>query len=1017
MGTVARLDVKLGMDASDFESGVKGAMTSAEGFANKLAGIGKGMTAGITLPIAGAAGAALKFSTDFNSSMANVASLGVASDRVNELKSAIQEMSITTGQSTEDLAGGLYQTVSAFGDTADTAKILEVNAKAAAAGLSTVPEAIALTSAVTKGYGDTSATAVQQVSDLALQTVALGQTTFPELAASIGRVTPLAASLGVTQEELFAVMATGTGVTGGAAEVSTQLRGVLQSLMAPTEDMTGLMQSMGYSTGDAMLKGEGLQSTIAAIVKASESSGTPLQKYLGSIEGQTLALALAGPQADSFTQKLEAMGNVAGATEKAFAAQTQGINKAGFGMKQLTNKATVIMQKLGDGLAPALGAVLDKVTPLADYVVQLADWFANADANTQLWAAGILGLVAAIGPLLMILPGIVTAVGVIGSVIAFLVSPIGLVVAAVAALAAVFATDFMGIRTITMQALQPVIAIAGQVGSAFQSLIAGDFTAVQTKIDTIKTDFGNLVKSITDIDWGGLWGKFQQWVDAWATAIATSVTSIDWGGLIATAGDWLAGLRDSVVGGITSVDWGGALTTAGDFLTGLRDGIVGAVTSVDWGGALATAGDWIAGLRDGVVTAVTSIDWGGGLAAAGEFVTGLKDGVISAVTSIDWGGGLAAAGSWVDNLRNQVVNRITTINWGQKLSDAGDFLAGLKNKVVAVIQGIDWTPVTTALQPLTDAIAASLATVKISTEGFDIGTAITNIGTSANTMRDDMLAKMTTALQEMDITGAVTGWISSITTSITNTDWSSIGATVGSALSTALNPENLKLAAAAMAAGIAPAVTASLAGIAWVMDSKNWGNFASAVTTSLTTIDWGAIGESLTGLKDAIATALGEFGAGFTSGFSTPSWLSDLLNWKFPSPSELVSWDWPSLADLLNWKWPVFPEFRWPEIGMPGWVERLLNWNPFGGGDNPPEGEAVGGAVSSGVPYIVGERGKELFVPNVSGTIIPNSQLNGWMADRSGSGGDVTLNNYGDLNNGIDLMVLRQMLREVVSEQ
>ena len=102
---------------------------------------------------------------------------------------------------------------------------------------------------------------------------------------------------------------------------------------------------------------------------------------------------------------------------------------------------------------------------------------------------------------------------------------------------------------------------------------------------------------------------------------------------------------------------------------------------------------------------------------------------------------------------------------------------------------------------------------------------------------------------------------------------------------------------------------------------------------------------------------------------------------------------------------------------MPGWVERLLNWNPFGGGDNPPEGKAVGGAVSFGVPYIVGERGKELFVPNVSGTIIPNSQLNGWMADRSGSGGDVTLNNYGDLNNGIDLMVLRQMLREVVSEQ
>jgi len=1004
MATIARLAVALDMDSRDFDNGVKNAMTSAEGLANKLAGIGKNMTAGITLPIVGAAGAALKFSTDFNSSMANVASLGVPTARVNELKAAVQSMAITTGQSTEDLAGGLYQTVSAFGDTADTAKILEINAKAAAAGLSTVPESIALTSAVTKGYGDTSANAVQQVSDLALQTVALGQTTFPELAASIGRVTPLAASLGVTQEELFAVMATGTGVTGGAAEVSTQLRGVLQSLMAPTEDMTTLMGSMGYETGDAMLQGEGLEGTIQAIVQAAAASGTPLQKYLGSIEGQTLALALAGPQAEAYAAKLEAMGGSMGATEAAFKAQTQGINKVGFTMKQLGIQATVIMQKLGDGLAPALGVVLETVTPLVGYVVQLADWFANADANTQLWGVALLGVVAAIGPLLMILPGVVSAIGVIGSVLAFLVSPIGLVIAAIGALVAVFATDFMGIRTMTMQALQPVIKIAGEVGSAFQSLMAGDFAAVQAKIDTIKTDFGNLVKSITDIDWGGLWGKFQAWIDAWATAIATSVTSIDWGGLVATAGDWLAGLRNSVVGGITSIDWGGALTTAGDFLTSLRDGIVGAVTSVDWGGALATAGDWIAGLRDGVVGAVTSIDWGAGLAAAGEFVTGLKDGVIGAVTSIDWGGGLAAAGSWVDNLRNQVVNRITTINWGQKLSDAGDFLAGLKNKVVAVIQGIDWTPVQQALQPFITAITTGLAPVQTSLEGFDLGTAIAGIGTAATEMRDNLLAKMTTALTEMDITGAITGWISSMTTSITNTDWSSVGATVGSALSAALNPENLKLAAAAMAAGIAPAVTGSITGVTWAMDSSNWTKFAEAVKTSLTTIDWGAVGESLQGLNTAIMTALGEFGAGFTSGFKTPDWLNGLLNWKFPSPSELLNWGWP--VEYPTWSWPItYPEFRWPEIGMPGWVEALLNWNPLGQPDAPATGNAPNTGYQNNIDVTPPP-------PTYNGQGLP-TEFGGTDGAANGRGA-VVLNNYGNLNNAIDVAVLKQMIREVL---
>lgn len=51
---------------------------------------------------------------------------------------------------------------------------------------------------------------------------------------------------------------------------------------------------------------------------------------------------------------------------------------------------------------------------------------------------------------------------------------------------------------------------------------------------------------------------------------------------------------------------------------------------------------------------------------------------------------------------------------------------------------------------------------------------------------------------------------------------------------------------------------------------------------------------------------------------------------------------------------------------------------------------AEGGPVSSGSPYIVGERGPELFVPRYSGTIVPNHEL--------GSGGqtiNMTFNGVG----------------------
>ena len=124
-------------------------------------------------------------------------------------------------------------------------EILRINSEAAAAGVATTEDAIALTSAVTKAYGDTPAAAVQQASDLALVTVRLGQTSFPELAAAIGKTTPLAAQIGVRQEELAASYATLTGVVGSTSKVSTGLRGILSGLIRPTKGLREAVAALG----------------------------------------------------------------------------------------------------------------------------------------------------------------------------------------------------------------------------------------------------------------------------------------------------------------------------------------------------------------------------------------------------------------------------------------------------------------------------------------------------------------------------------------------------------------------------------------------------------------------------------------------------------------------------------------------------------------------------------------------------------------------------------------------------
>ena len=71
-------------------------------------------------------------------------------------------------------------------------------------------------------------------------------------------------------------------------------------------------------------------------------------------------------------------------------------------------------------------------------------------------------------------------------------------------------------------------------------------------------------------------------------------------------------------------------------------------------------------------------------------------------------------------------------------------------------------------------------------------------------------------------------------------------------------------------------------------------------------------------------------------------------------------------------------------------------------------GRAVGGPVDGNTPYIVGERGPELFVPRASGTVMTASQTSAMMkgsapAGQSSQGnGKVDIFPYFDMNKVVD---------------
>ncbi len=286
--------------------------------------------------IAATGAAFAKMAIDFNSRLAKIETLIPGqTDRITELKKAIQDLSPEVRKATDDLTDGAYNIISAYGDADDTVRKLEISAKAASAGAATTNDAINLLSATVKAYGDTSAAAQQKVADLAFVTLRNGQTSFPELASSIQRVTSLSAELNISQEELFAVFSASTGVIGGAAEVSTRTAAAQRELLTGTDKLAAAFSDLGVKTGSELIQNfGGFQGALQALKTYADQTDQSITNLFGSAEAGQIALYLTGAGAEKFTKDLADMGDAAGALNTAFGAMTGGINEAGDAITQ-----------------------------------------------------------------------------------------------------------------------------------------------------------------------------------------------------------------------------------------------------------------------------------------------------------------------------------------------------------------------------------------------------------------------------------------------------------------------------------------------------------------------------------------------------------------------------------------------------------------------------------------------------------------------------------------------------------
>jgi len=428
---VGTVQIGVRLVSSALEGDVRKVQQQLRRLGRQIESNGKTLTKNLTVPMAAAGAVATKFAMDFNKSMANVSTmLKGGEQQLSSYKKSIQDLSVTSGKSTKDLADGMYSVISSLGESSDNIKQLGIATKASVAGISSTTDAISLLALVSKNYGSGTAPEMERTSNLAFKAVADGVTTFAELSASLGKVTPLAASFNVTQEELFAIMGAGTGVAGNTAEVVTSLKAAINSTITPTKELQEVLTKIGM-TGQEMIQEKGLIGAWKEFQKVADQMGIPFAKLTSSSEALNLMLTMTGSQYEKFIQGLADSQGVLTTTSDAYKKQIEGINKFGFELEQNLRRGIVILQDLGDAIIDNLGDdINNSIKSILDVFQGLIDKFKSLDAETQKFTITMAAFSATLGPLLT---GLGIFVALLGSVVLI---KIGLVTVAISALGA-----------------------------------------------------------------------------------------------------------------------------------------------------------------------------------------------------------------------------------------------------------------------------------------------------------------------------------------------------------------------------------------------------------------------------------------------------------------------------------------------------------------------------------------------------------------------------------------------------
>jgi TP901 family phage tail tape measure protein len=589
-------------------------------FGKGIESVGKSLTTAVTVPIVGAATAAVKVASDFESSMSQVqATMGITKDATSELNGqtvntmdALSQLAKDMGKSTKfsasEAADAINNMAMAGYDVQKTYDTLPTVLSLASAGALDLDYATQLVANGMAVMGDKVENA-QQMADMMAVTASSAYGSVSDFGEALLVAGGQASVCGQNLADTY----TALGILGDAgmqgSEGGTVLRNTLKNLYTPTDKAAKVLKKLGIttkdsSTGALLPMQDVLQQLQGKLGGMSEAAKADYMSQIFDTRTIAAANALMNQSGDRWDELNE---KISGASDL-YDGQGAAAGMAATQLDNMEGRITILKSSI-EGLAISFGEIL---LPYAqkgvEYVQKLVDKFNSMDDSTKKNIVKYAAMAAAVGPVIMgfgkmirisasllgafskvrgAISGIVKAGGLMKYILGVMASPIGAIVAACAAVVAIVA--------VVVTHFDMFKKAAGRV----MEYLAPHLDVLMERFQRLADTTAPIISVISDLLANVLVGAFE------GAAVGIGIIIDGIAVVITGLTDVISGVVDFIVA-IANGDW----SAAWDALKGVVKGVVETIT----------------GLLEGVIGIITSIGGavGGAVEKVGKFVSGKK---------------------------------------------------------------------------------------------------------------------------------------------------------------------------------------------------------------------------------------------------------------------------------------------------------------------------------------------------------------------------------------------------------